>query len=90
MVCEVLLGVKTIITYAEGPPAHIQPTAIWEVLQKWQQTWMWENIQWVGMDNCIVEAIKKGTCIAVTEGSYMKELYPSIHLATLVLECSKR
>jgi hypothetical protein len=37
-VCKVFLGVKTIITYAEGPPACTQPTAFWEVLQKWQQT----------------------------------------------------
>jgi hypothetical protein len=41
---------------------------------------MWDNIEWVGVDNWIAEAIKEGTCIAVTDGSYMKELYPSIHL----------
>ncbi len=50
---------------------------------------MWENVQWVGADNWIAEAIKEGTCIVVTDGSYMKELYPSIHSAALVLECSK-
>ncbi len=78
-----------IITYAEGLPAHTQPTAFWEVLQKWQQMWMWENLQWVGADNWIAEAMKEETCIAVTDGSYMKELYLNIHSTALVLECSK-
>jgi hypothetical protein len=49
---------------------------------------MWENIQWVGDDNWIAEAIGVGSCIAVTGGLYMKALYPQIHSAAFVLECS--
>jgi hypothetical protein len=51
--------------------------------------WMWENFQWVGDDNWIAEAIGDGSCIAVTYGLYMKALYPQIHSAAFVLECSK-
>ena len=43
--------------------------------------WMWENIQWVGDDDWIVEAIDDGSLIAVTDGSYMKDIYPNIHSA---------
>jgi hypothetical protein len=50
---------------------------------------MWENIQWVGHDNWIAEAIKDGSHIAITDGLYMKALYPQIHPAAFVLECSK-
>jgi hypothetical protein len=50
---------------------------------------MWKNLSWVGKDNWIGEAIKDKSCIAVTNGSYMKHLFPSIHSAVLVLECSK-
>jgi hypothetical protein len=50
---------------------------------------MWENIQWVGHDNWIAEAIEDGSCIAVTDGLYMKTLYPQIHSTAFVLECSK-
>jgi hypothetical protein len=39
---------------------------------------MWENIQWVRDDNWIAEAIKDGSCIAVTDGLYMKALYRHI------------
>ena len=34
-------------------------------------------------------AIAEGTCIAVTDGSYMKDLYLHIHSAAVVLECTK-
>jgi hypothetical protein len=52
------------------------PTLFWEVLQKGERTWMWENIHWVGDDNWIAEAIEDDSCIAVTIGLYMKALYP--------------
>ena len=50
---------------------------------------MWDNLQWIEDDDWIATAIAEGTCIAVTDGSYMKDLYPHIHLATVVLECTK-
>jgi hypothetical protein len=49
---------------------------------------MWENIQWTGDDNWIAEAIIDGSCTAVTNGSYMEHLYPQIHSAAFVLECT--
>ena len=35
------------------------------------------------------EAIQDGTCLAVTNGLYMKELYPYLCSAAFFLECSK-
>jgi hypothetical protein len=49
---------------------------------------MWDNIQWEGDDNWMADSIREGTCIAVINGSYMKELYPDILLAAFVIECS--
>jgi hypothetical protein len=51
---------------------------------------MWDNIQWEGDDNWMADSIREGTCIAVTNGSYMKELYTDILLAAFVIECSRR
>jgi hypothetical protein len=48
---------------------------------------MWDNIQWEGDDNWMADSIKEGMCIAVTDGSYMKELYTDILLAAFVIEC---
>jgi hypothetical protein len=50
---------------------------------------MWDNLQWVENDDWLAIAIAEGTCIAVTNGSYIKDLYPNIHSATVVLECTK-
>jgi hypothetical protein len=65
-----------------------EPSAFWQVLTKWEQMWIWDNLQWVGDDNWIAEAIRGGTCVAVTDGSYMGTLYLEIHSAAFVLECS--
>jgi hypothetical protein len=51
--------------------------------------WMWDKLQWVGNNDCIAIAIVEGTCIAVMDGSFMKDLYPNIQSAALVLECTK-
>jgi hypothetical protein len=48
---------------------------------------MWDNIQWEGNDNWLADSIQQGTCIAMTDESYMQTLYPVIHLAAFVLEC---
>jgi hypothetical protein len=50
---------------------------------------MWENLSGVGEADWVKDAIRDNLCIAVTDGSYMKHLFPSIHSAALVLECSK-
>jgi hypothetical protein len=51
---------------------------------------MWDNIQWEGNDKWIADAIRDGTCMAVTDVSYMKTLYPDIHSTVFILECSNR
>ncbi len=43
----------------------------------------------MGDDNWIAGSIAARSCIAVTDGSYMKALYPNIHSAAFVLECTR-
>jgi hypothetical protein len=86
---DVAFGVKAISSYAEGPLPISPPTTFREVLQKWQLMWMWDNLRWVGDDDWIAIAIAEGTCIAITNGLYMKDLYPNIQSAALVLKCTK-
>ncbi len=87
---EVALGVQTITTHPEGPPSCPQHSAFWEVLQKRQQMWMWNNIQWVGNNGWLANAIENKTCVGVTARFYLKQLYPNIHSTALVLECTNR
>ncbi len=81
---EVAIRLQAEVAHPKTPPRRF-----WEVLQKWKRTWMWDNIQWVGDDNWIAGSIAARSCIAVTDGSYMKALYPNIHSAAFVLECTR-
>jgi hypothetical protein len=80
---------KAVLCYADGPLLIPHPSMFWEVLRKWQRDWMWDNLQLIGDDDWIATAIAEGTCIVVTDGSYMKDLYPHIHSAAVVLKCTK-
>jgi hypothetical protein len=81
-------GVMAILSFTEGPCTQQTSTRFWEILEKWQRTWMWDNLKWVGNNNGIAAAITDGTCIAITNGLYMKEVYTRIQSTALVLECT--
>ena len=38
-------------------------------------------------DHWLEDAIEVGTCLAVTDGSHMKEFYPDVCLVAFILEC---
>ena len=55
---------------------------------------MWEslNLSGDGEDKAgawLREAIKENTLVAVTYGSYMKELYPDMNSCAFILKCSR-
>lgn len=49
--------------------------------------WIWRSQRLVGDGHWLEEAITVRTCVAVTDGSYIKEYYPNICLAAFVIEC---
>ncbi len=55
---------------------------------------MWEslNLSGDGEDEAgtwLREAIEENTLVAVTDGSYMKELYPDMNSCAFILKCSR-
>jgi hypothetical protein len=50
---------------------------------------MWDNLSITGDLDWIATSIADNSCIAVMDGSYMKELYPYLNSAAFFLECSK-
>jgi hypothetical protein len=50
---------------------------------------MWDNLSIMGDLDWIAASIADNSCVAVMDGSYMKELYPYLNSAAFVLECSK-
>jgi hypothetical protein len=50
---------------------------------------MWDNLSITGDLDWITVSIADNSCDAVTDGLYMKELYPYLNSTAFVLECSK-
>ena len=86
---EVELAVVVITSTATPPCSQEMPTCFLDVLIELVSTWLWDSLRIVGEDNWLEEAIKERTGLAVTDGSYIKELYPDLFSAAFVLECSK-
>jgi hypothetical protein len=54
---------------------------------------MWEGLKLSGKDGddtgaWLSTAIRSNTLVAVTDGSYMKELYPNMNSCAFIFECS--
>jgi hypothetical protein len=71
---------------AEDDP---DPTTFLEVLESWGNTWLWDNMSVSGGTEWIGQSVLDGSLVAVTDGSYIRELYPHLCSAAFVLECSK-
>ena len=78
-----------IVSTATAPRSKDLPETLLEVLAEWGSTWMWQSLRLVGDDDWLEESIAAGTCIAVTDGSYIKEHYPNVCSAAFVLECKE-
>ncbi len=78
-----LMSVATFAT-----PAGL-PSTFKKILMSWGNTWLRDHLTITGGDYWIHQAIAKGMLVAVTDGSYLRELYPNICSAPFVLECSK-
>ena len=65
------------------------PTSFLAVLELWGNTWLWDNMSVSGGTEWIQHSIADGSLVAVTDGSYIHELYPNLCSAAFVIECSK-
>jgi hypothetical protein len=72
---------------APNPPQT--PRTFLEVLHSWGNTWLWANLSISGGADWIQDAVSEGTLVAVTDGSYIRELCPNLCSAAFVLECTK-
>ena len=86
---EAGLAVVAISSSAEPPREKLLPTEIGDVIKEWGCMWMWRSLKIIGNDGWLKKAIEEHTLIAVTDGSYMREMYPQVCSAAFILECSK-
>jgi hypothetical protein len=76
------------LTAALSEPTDL-PACFLDVLREWGHTWMWDSLRLIGDDNRLLDAIREGTCIAVTDGSYIREVYSNMCSCALVLESTQ-
>jgi hypothetical protein len=65
------------------------PTSFLDILCLWGNTWLWEHLQVTGGESWIHDSIADDSLVAVTDGSYIREIYPNLCSAAFVMECSK-
>ncbi len=86
---EIQPGVFRVTSTARRAPIATHPTSVLDVLHEWGCTWLWEHMLIEGRTEWVSKAIKDGSLVAVTDGSYIRQLYPHLCLAAFVLECAK-
>jgi hypothetical protein len=86
---EIGQGIVSIRSFTRHHVVTQVPQDLWEVVEKWGHEWMWKELHTTGDGAWISEAIKNRSCIAITDGSYMKELHPTLNSAAFVIECQQ-
>jgi hypothetical protein len=86
---EIQPGVFRVMATAHRAPNGPFPNSFLNVLHKWGCTWLWEHMLVEGGMEWISEAIQDGSLVAVTGGSYIRQLYPNLCSAAFILECAK-
>ena len=81
-------GIVNITSHSPQSPAKVPPRDFWTVIEEWGELWIWEHLKVVGDPGWIEYSIKDKACIAVTDGSYMKHMYPNICSAAFIFKCS--
>jgi len=65
------------------------PRDLREVLTSWGFDWIWQELRITGDGSWLSESIESNSCIAVTDGSYMKEIHPTLNSAAFIFECQQ-
>ena len=81
---------QKIISTTVLPPPPREPTMFQEVLEEWGNTWMWEGLRISGDSTWMIEAIRDNSLVVVTDGSYMKDLFPNMNSCAFIFECTKK
>ena len=80
-------GRRVILSRTPVPPAPPRPSSIFDVLEGWGCTWVWDSLTIVGDEDWLFQSIEAGSCYAVTDGSFIREHFPDLCSAAFILEC---
>jgi hypothetical protein len=83
------IGIHNLSSHMPMPPNRVALINVWEAIQGWGNTWLWDNLVVSGDISWITDSIADNSCMVVPHGSYMKEVYLNLNSAAFVFECSK-
>uniref|UniRef100_A0A7S2PU42 Uncharacterized protein n=2 Tax=Skeletonema marinoi TaxID=267567 RepID=A0A7S2PU42_9STRA len=86
---EMAPAIYRVVNHASIPGPSLPPSTLWEVLEQWGSMWMWDDLELTGSFEILLAAIIDGSLTCVSDGSYIKEMYPDICSAASILECSR-
>jgi hypothetical protein len=69
-------------------PTATPPTSFLDILHEWICAWLWEHMLIEGGTEWVANAIQDRLLVAVTDGSYIQQLYLHLCSAAFVLECA--
>lgn len=81
-------GRPTLLATAPASRPRPRPGTILELLEDWGNTWLWSTLRLIDKDNWPVDAIADGTCLAVADGSFIREEYTDVCSAAFVIKCT--
>ena len=70
------------------PPRYDPPSPSFDLiglLRSWGGEWMWEHFEVVGNFDAIISAVKDGTALWCTDGSYDRSLMPDVSSAGWII-----
>ena len=76
------------LSYTDPPPSPLKHDSFLNVLIEWGCTWMWGSMVLDGKDDWTEKAIANCSCVAVTNESYMRELYQNVCSTAFIFECT--
>ncbi len=82
-------GMVNVTSHSPQCAPKIPPRDFWAVIEEWGELWIWENLKVVGDPGWLEALIAESSCLEVTDGSYMKQMYPNISSAAFIFECSR-
>ena len=85
---EVDPAVIAVLSHTYMPPSPLKHYSFVDFLIEWVWTWMWDSMVLVGKYYWIEKDIANRSCVAVTNGSYMRELYPNVCSTAFIFECA--
>ncbi len=83
------IRIHNVSSHTPMPPTRAALTNFWEAMQGWGNTWLWDNLVVSGDIGWIAGSIADNSCVAATDGFYMKQVYPNLNSAAFVFKCSK-